>query len=170
MGNTALLISSSNYAKTPHKCAHRRRFVFLVFSNFSETPCMKVGLDVRIPPSDERGPPSCRREIPFSCVFLDTLPLLAGNSLLGPVHMIPGQLIPSCNSLTPGINFASVHCLMSIVHMNFSLPRGNFKTVVQHQVTGLAKVTFLHVNRTQKLPWGKSSLHVCSLLFRINSQ
>ena len=47
MGNTALLISSSNYAKTPYKCVHRRRFVF---SNFSETPCMKVGFDVRISP------------------------------------------------------------------------------------------------------------------------
>ena len=50
MGNTALLISSSNYAKTPYKCVHRRRFVFLVFSSFSETPYMKVGLDVRISP------------------------------------------------------------------------------------------------------------------------
>ena len=28
MGNTALLISSSNYAKTPHKCMRRRLFVF----------------------------------------------------------------------------------------------------------------------------------------------
>ena len=50
MGNTALLISSSNYAKRPYKCVHRRRFVFPVFSNFSETPCMKVGFDVRISP------------------------------------------------------------------------------------------------------------------------
>ena len=49
-GNTALLISSSNYAKTPYKCVHKRRFVFPVFSNFSETPCMKVGFDVRIFP------------------------------------------------------------------------------------------------------------------------
>ena len=31
LGNTALLISSSNYAKTPYKCAHRRQFVFPVF-------------------------------------------------------------------------------------------------------------------------------------------
>ena len=31
MGNTALLISSSNYAKTPYKCVHKRQFVFLVF-------------------------------------------------------------------------------------------------------------------------------------------
>ena len=50
MGNTALLISNSNYAKTPYKCVHRRRFVFPFFSNFSETPCMKIGFDVRISP------------------------------------------------------------------------------------------------------------------------
>ena len=31
MGKTALLISSSNYAKMPHKCVHRRLFVFTVF-------------------------------------------------------------------------------------------------------------------------------------------
>ena len=43
--NTALLISSSNYAKAPNKCVHRMRFVFPAFSNFSETPCMKVGFD-----------------------------------------------------------------------------------------------------------------------------
>ena len=30
---------------TPYKCVLRRRFVFLVFNNFSETPCMKAGLD-----------------------------------------------------------------------------------------------------------------------------
>ena len=34
MGNTALLISSSNYAKTPYKCVHRRWFVFPVFKQF----------------------------------------------------------------------------------------------------------------------------------------
>ena len=50
MGNAALLISSSNYAKTPYKCVRRRRFVFLVFSNFPETSCMKVSFDVRISP------------------------------------------------------------------------------------------------------------------------
>ena len=50
MGNIALLISSSNFAKTPYKCVHRRQYVFLVFSNFSETPRMKVGFDVRISP------------------------------------------------------------------------------------------------------------------------
>ena len=53
MGNTALLISSSNYAKTPHKFVHRRLFVSPIFSNFSETLCMKVGFDVRFSPPDE---------------------------------------------------------------------------------------------------------------------
>ena len=57
-----------------------------------------------------------------------TLPLLAGNSLLGPVHMIPGQLIASGQLTDPGVNFASVHGLTPVtVHMNFSLPRGNFE-------------------------------------------
>ena len=32
-----------------YKCVLKRRFVFPVFNNFSETPCTKVGLDVRIP-------------------------------------------------------------------------------------------------------------------------
>ena len=52
---------------------------------------------------------SRRWEIPFSFVFLD-LPLLAGNGLLGPVHMISG-------------------------HMNFSLPRGNFEKRVTRCTT-----------------------------------
>ena len=30
-------------------CVLKRRFVFPVLNNFSETPCIKVGLDVRIP-------------------------------------------------------------------------------------------------------------------------
>ena len=76
--------------------------------------------------------------------------------------MTPGQLIASGQLTDPGVNFASVHCLTSVtVHMNFSLPRDNLRgglPVVHHQVTGIAKVTFLHVNRMQKLPWGKSSL------------
>ena len=63
--------------------------------------------------------------------------------------MIPGQLTD------PGVNFASVHGLTPVtVHMSFSLPWGNFERLV----TRLAEVTFLHVNRTQKLPRGKSSL------------
>ena len=72
--------------------------------------------------------------------------------------MIPGQLTD------PGVNFASMHGLTPVtVHMSFSSPRGNFERrviipVVQHRVTRLAEVTFLHVNRMQKLPRGKSSL------------
>ena len=53
---------------------------------------------------------------------------LWGNSLLGPVHMIPGQLIASGKLTDPGVNLASVHRLTSVtVHMNFSLPKGNFE-------------------------------------------
>ena len=76
--------------------------------------------------------------------------------------MIPGHLIASGQLTDPGVNFASVHGLTSVtVHMNFSLPRATSRgglPVVQDWVIGLAKVAFLHVNRTQKLPWGKSSL------------
>ena len=76
--------------------------------------------------------------------------------------MIPGQLTD------PGVNFASLHGLTPVtVHMSFSLPRGNFErrvtrsTIkVQYRATRVAEVTFLHVNRPQKLPWGKSSLHM----------
>ena len=79
--------------------------------------------------------------------------------------MIPGQHIAPGQLTGPGVNFASVHGLTPVtVHMSFSLPRGNFESsrgglpVVQHWVTRLADVTFLHVNRTQKLPRGESSL------------
>ena len=94
--------------------------LFLVI--FSETPCMKVGFHVRISPW----------EITFSFVF-QTLSLLAGNSLLGPVNMLPGQLIASEQLTDPGVNFASVYDLTSVtVHMNLSLPRGNFERRVTH--------------------------------------
>ena len=87
--------------------------------------------------------------------------------------MIPGQLIAPGQLTDPGVNFASVHGLTPVtVHMSFSLPRATSRgelSVVQHRVTRLAEVTFLHVNKTQKLPRGKSSLAICSLLmFRIN--
>ena len=108
------------------------------YSNFSETPCMKVSFDVRISP----------REIVVSFVFQD-FSSACGEQPFKPVHMLPRQLIASGQLTDPGVNFASVHGLTSVtVHMNLSLA----------QVTGLAKVTFLHVNRTQKLLWGKSSL------------
>ena len=42
--------------------------------------------------------------------------------------MIPGQLIASGQLTDPGVNFTSVDGLTSItVHMNFSLPLGNFE-------------------------------------------
>ena len=62
-------------------------------------------------------------EILLSFVFLD-FTSTCGNSLLGPVHMIPGQLIASGQLTDPGVNFTSVHGLTSVtVHMNFSFPR-----------------------------------------------
>ena len=77
--------------------------------------------------------------------------------------MIPGQLIAPGQLTDPAVNFASVHGLTPVtVHMSFSSPPGaTFRgglPVVQHRVMRLAEVTFLHVNRTQKLPRGKSSL------------
>ena len=76
--------------------------------------------------------------------------------------MIPGQLIAPGQLTDPRVNFASMHGLTPVtVHMSFRCPgatsRGGL-SVVQHRVTRLAEVTFLHVNRTQKLPRGKSSL------------
>ena len=76
--------------------------------------------------------------------------------------MLPGQLIAPGQLTDPRVNFASVHGLTPVTgHMSFSLPQATSRgglPVVQHRVTCLADVAFLHVNRTQKLPWGKSSL------------
>ena len=76
--------------------------------------------------------------------------------------MIPGQLIAPGQLTDPRVNFALVHSLTPVtVHMSFRCPgvtsRGGLP-VLQHRVTRLAEVTFLHLNRTQKLPRGKSSL------------
>ena len=50
--------------------------------------------------------------------------------------MIPGQLIASRQLTDPGVNFASLHGLTSVtVHMNFSLPRGNFERWVTRCTT-----------------------------------
>ena len=50
--------------------------------------------------------------------------------------MIPGQLIALGQLTDPGVNFASVHDLMSmIVHMSFSLPRGIFDRPVTRCTT-----------------------------------
>ena len=47
---------------------------------------------------------------------------------VGPVHMIPGQLIAPGQFTDPGVNFASVHGLTPVtVHMSVSLARGNFE-------------------------------------------
>ena len=73
---------------------------------------------------------------------------------LGRVRMNTGQLLPDQGQVDdPGINFVSVYGLTSVtVNMSFSLPWGNFEMHL------LAVLTFLYVNRTQKLPQGKSSL------------
>ena len=49
----------------------------------------------------------------------------------GPVHMIPGKLIAPGQLSDLWVKFASVHGLTPvIVHMSFSLPRGNFERLV----------------------------------------
>ena len=48
MGNTTLLISSSNYAKRHINVCSGGDLCSPFFSNFSETPCVKIGFDVRI--------------------------------------------------------------------------------------------------------------------------
>ena len=64
----------------------------------------------------------------------------------------------------PGAKFVSVYGLtFATVHMSFSLPRATLRgglPVVQHRVTRLAEVTFLHVNRTQKLPGARVVLRM----------
>ena len=57
-------------------------------------------------------------------------------SLLGPVHMIPGQLIAPGQLTDLWVNFASVHGLThATVHMSFSLPPGNFERRVTRCTT-----------------------------------
>ena len=73
--------------------------------------------------------------------------------------MIPGQLIAPGQLTDPGVNVASVHGLTPVtVHMSFPATSRGGLPVLQHRVTRLVEVTFLHVNRTQKLPLGKGSL------------
>ena len=58
------------------------------------------------------------------------------DSNLGPVHMIPGQLIAPGQLTDQLVNFASVHGLTPVaVHMSFSLPRGNFERRVTRCTT-----------------------------------
>ena len=100
--------------------------------------------------------------VSFSFCLPRLLPLLAGNSLLGLVHMISGQLFASGQLTDPRVNFASAHGLTFVtVHMNFSLRWGNFERLVTHCTTPdnrPCQGNFPHVNRTQKLARGKSSL------------
>ena len=58
--------------------------------------------------------------------------------------MVPVQLIASGQLTDPGFNFASVHGLTSVnCSHEFLLAPGQLREVgVQHQVTGLAEVTF----------------------------
>ena len=104
----------------------------------------------------------------FSQVRDIPLPLLAGNSPLGPVHLILGQLIASGQLTDPRVNFASVHGLTSVtVHTNFSLPRGNFERWVTRCTTPgnrPCQGNFSPCEQNAKLPRGKSSLahvHYC---------
>ena len=48
MGKTTLLISSSKYAKGHINVCSGGYFCSPFFGNFSETPCVKFGFDVRI--------------------------------------------------------------------------------------------------------------------------
>ena len=76
--------------------------------------------------------------------------------------MIPGQLVAPGQPTDPGVNFASVHGLTPVtVHVSFSLPRDSFERRVTRCTTPGSppcRGNFLDVNRTQKLPQGKSSL------------
>ena len=73
-----------------------------------------------------------------------------------------GNSLPRGNSLTPGSTLP--RCMvwrLQLFTWVFSCPgatsRGGL-SVIEHRVTRLAEVTFLYVNRTQKLPRGKNSL------------
>ena len=72
----------------------------------------------------------------FYCHYQRLILLYHQIAHLGPVHMIPGQLITLGQLTDPGVNFASVHGLTPVtVHMSFSLPRGNFERRVTRCTT-----------------------------------
>ena len=81
MGNTILLISSSNYAKRQLNVCSGGDLCSPFFSNISETPCMKIGFDVRISRlmNEGRFPTGGRFHFLLPS---QTLPQLAENSLL----------------------------------------------------------------------------------------
>ena len=127
---------------------------FSFFSNFSETPCMKVGFDIRISPVWWMRAVSRRWEIPFSFVFLNY------TSTCGE------QPFRTC-SHDPG----TAHCLGAThwpqslasvtVHMNFSLRRGNFERWVTRCTTPgnrPCQGNFSPCEQNAKLPRGMSSL------------
>ena len=77
-------------------------------------------------PLPEKSQKECSLSKQLIQDLLYSIPLTP-HSHLGPVHMIPGQLIAPGQLTGPGVNFASVHGLTPVtVHMSFSLPRGNF--------------------------------------------
>ena len=103
------------------------------------------------------------------CISLN----LKSNVYLGPVHMIPGQLLAPGQLTDPGVNFASVHCLTPVtVHMRFSLPRGNFERQVARCTTlgnPPSRGNFSPCEQNAKVAPGQEQSCACSLLmFGIN--
>ena len=88
--------------------------------------------------------------------------------VLGPVHMIPGQLIAPGQLTDPGVNFASVHGLTPVtVHMSFSLPRGNFERRVTRCTTPgnpPCRGNFSPCEQNAKVAPGQEQSCACSLL------
>ena len=75
---------------------------------------------------------------------------------LGPVHMIPGQLIAPGQLTDPGVNFASVHGLTSAtVHISFSLPWGNFGRRVSRCTTPPCRGNFSPCEQNAKVAPGQ---------------
>ena len=73
--------------------------------------------------------------------------------------MIPGQLIALGQLTDPGVNFALVHGLTpATVHMNVSLPMGNFERQVTHYTTPgnlLSRGNFLPCEQNTKVAPGQ---------------
>ena len=106
-------------------CEQETIYVPHFFSNFSETPCMKVSFDVRI----------SRWEITFSFIFQEFVSTCEEQPFRACSHAL-GQLIALGQLTDPGVNFASEHGLTFVtVHMNLSLPWGNFERWVTHCTT-----------------------------------
>ena len=95
------------------------------FSNFSETPCMKVSFDVKI----------SRWEITFSFIFQEFASICGEQPFRACSHAL-GKLIAFEQLTDPGVNFASEHGLTFVtLHMNLYLPQGNFERWVTHCTT-----------------------------------